>query len=196
MGWMAVMHHNPYPWQKLNLFLLTLVFVEQAPRKVVQSYSGFAVQRYMLLLESPNFRGAFLCNRSIFLYFSITWGCLTWCHVFQRHVGTLVVVELHSLGHCPSDLAYGVEFDVLEQFVLDGVVLALSHSIVLGVSALRHTDLDTCFDEQWRVCGADLLYATVRVVDKVDGLVFGQRLQSLHQASIVSPTYQAMISFV
>ena len=60
---------------------------------------------------------------------------------------TLVVVELHSLGHSPSYFAYGVESDVLEQFVLDGVVLALSHCIVLGISALRHADLDSCFNE-------------------------------------------------
>ena len=36
------------PWQKLNDYLLTLVSVEWAPRKAVQSFSGFAVQRYML----------------------------------------------------------------------------------------------------------------------------------------------------
>ena len=34
---------NPYPWQKLNDSLLTLVFVEYAPRKAVQSYLGFVV---------------------------------------------------------------------------------------------------------------------------------------------------------
>ena len=54
---MPVRYLNHYPWQKLNDSLLTLFFVEYAPRKAVQSYLGFAVQRYMLLLGFPNFRG-------------------------------------------------------------------------------------------------------------------------------------------
>jgi hypothetical protein len=51
-------------------------------------------------------------------------------------VWTFVVIEGHSLFHSLSNFAYRVELDVLEQFVLDGVVLAFCHSIVLGVSAL------------------------------------------------------------
>ena len=62
---MLIMYLNSYPWQKLNYSLLTLVFVELAPRKAVQSYSGFAVQRYMILPVSPSFQGTFLYSLSI-----------------------------------------------------------------------------------------------------------------------------------
>jgi len=50
---MLVRYLNPNPWQKLNNSLLTLVSVEQAPRKAVQSYSGFAVQRCLTHRRAP-----------------------------------------------------------------------------------------------------------------------------------------------
>ncbi len=53
----------------LTLLLLTLIFVEQAPRKTVQSYLGFAVQRYMLLLGFPNSQPFDNKNKSVFILY-------------------------------------------------------------------------------------------------------------------------------
>ena len=69
----------------------------------------------------------------------------------------------HSLFHSPPYFAYRVEFDILEQFVLDGVVLTLSHCIVLRVSAFCHTDLNAGIDKQRSICGTDILDTPFRL---------------------------------
>ena len=53
-----------------------------------------------------------------------------WRHVVQRHVWTLVIVEGYRFIQRPSELSYGVEFDILQQLVLDGVVLEIGRAHV------------------------------------------------------------------
>ena len=66
-----------YPWQKLNHSLLTLVFVEWAPRRAVQSNSGFVLLKQLTVywqgwqsnhflykaLSRPNWRHSLLVCR-------------------------------------------------------------------------------------------------------------------------------------
>ena len=100
---------------------------------------------------------------------------------------TFVIVEGYSLFHSPSYFAYRAEFYVPEQLVLDGVVLALSHCVVLGVAALSHADPNACTDKQRCVCCTDVLDTSVRVVDEVDDFFGIKCFQSLHKAFHAAP---------
>ena len=86
-----------------------------------------------------------------------------------------VVVEVHGHGDCRDDLLDVPEDLVLEEFVLHRVVDPLRLGVVLRVSGLGHAYSDAAVHEQVDILAANILAATVRVMDKVLG-----RLQHEH----------------
>ena len=127
-----------------------------------------------------------------FLQPACTGSRATGREIVQRHVWALVVVKLDCLAYGLPNLAYGTTSDILEQFVLDGAVLALGHCVVLGVSALGHADPDAGIDQQGRIGCTNVLHAPVRVVDEARGLFVSQGAEGLREAFHAAPGFQRL----
>ena len=113
--------------------------------------------------------GFFPVADPFFLYLARTECCLGRRLPVQAHVRTLVVVEVDGGLDCLAYLLDGGEGQTPQQFVLDGVVHALGHSVVLGIAALGHADADVVGLQQVRVGVAGVLDAAVGVVNEILG---------------------------
>ena len=55
-----------------------------------------------------------------------------------------------------------------------------------------HADLNTGFDKQRCICGTDVLYASVRVMDEIDDFLRIKLLKGLHEAFHAAPGVQRL----
>ena len=110
----------------------------------------------------------------VFLEFTLHLMSLVWGEHIDAAVRSLLVVESYRFVHGVSQLLDTGESLSVQQLVLDGVVDALGHCVVLRVSVLGHAGDDTAAFQYFDVVGAGVLRAAVGVVDECVAKAFGQ----------------------
>ena len=100
-----------------------------------------------------------------FFYFSNLLARLCRRHSVQTHVRPFVVVEVYGGFDGSFHPVDAEKFHILEQFVFDGIVYSLGHSVVLRIPSFSHADLDAEALQATGVFVAGVLHATVRMME-------------------------------